>query len=357
MYRRSIYGGMIRQSTFEKLRMNIRSVLSKNVLTGPGDSALQELEKYHEAYYLRSLLYKPEIMMLHLLWKERIKSNTQCALTLAIESRNVYLNDEGTGTGPIDIYLKSQTYPFEEFGALPYAMSPETTKSVRLSVFLSYMDLQILFALYLNNPSIVKASQKVQLKCDDGDVQVFAAIANAHFQTNVALRETVLQHISVMYRLGTFFSIRVVQQLLHKLVSLECGEYSYFFSTGVDKLVKAQHKAVLVRNDGLMVEVIAVRSWAANTVRPTSFVSFMERAIQKPAHLRYGILKQYYTHLLPNAFIVQRAIQFVGPYDYELLSQNCFTFSRWVCENTWICNDENESGRKPPPDLKTLYLD
>lgn len=118
--------------------------------------------------------------------------------------------------------------------------------------------------------------------CQDGDVREFAQKVLRHANANVDLLSAVAKFASVDLE----EAMGVIYNLVDSLLNLPVGEYSYNIAAVgalVDKTLEAQHRGVLVEPEGLMVEVTSIKSVSAVAVRPTSFVSFMERALmQKP---------------------------------------------------------------------------
>jgi hypothetical protein len=137
------------------------------------------------------------------------------------------------------------------------------------------------------------------------------------------------------------FNKEDILDILGQLENLPLGEYAYDIPVagkGIDPYVRAQHRGVLADHDGLCVEVVSIRNQESVCARPTSFISFMERAVAKSEAYRTGIYYQNQATQFSDNTLTQRAIQMLGCWEYSLTTQNCVTLSRWICDNQFLCN-------------------
>jgi hypothetical protein len=248
------------------------------------------------------------------------------------------LGEDGTGTGPADIADDSLIAPFDEWDEAP--IERMTPKSTSLQVAFSYLELQCLFALYLNSMDPFKKKSKIvnfmNYNVIDGTLKGFAEVCRFYM-----IQGSEITPLAKEIMEFTKFTLADLKDILDQLENLPLGEYAYdipVLGNEVDTYIRAQHRGVLADHDGLCVEVVSIRSSENVCARPTSFISFMERAVARSQIYRTGLYYQNQETHFSDEVLTQRAIQMLGCWEYSLTTQNCVTFSRWICDNQFLCN-------------------
>jgi hypothetical protein len=218
----------------------------------------------------------------------------------------------------------------------PSTVNPETSEVV---LAITAPELQAMFALYFDSMDpFIKSRKMINFAktegygfISEGNLQKFCAVCARRVSALTEVSRDIMAIMSI--------TPRGLMQICEKVANLPVGEYAYDIPVGdvLDPIARAQHRAVLVRSDGLTMEVSGYKELKAVSARPTSFVTFLERAVARKDKFNNGIYYQKYDKVFPQKFILQRAIQMTGAWDYNVVSQNCVTFTRWVCNDKFLC--------------------
>ena len=321
--------------TLDQIRYNLTKLTSLHLKDDAKSckNALDEIKMFKPYIYLKSLYLQPEIRSLQDELVKKLDGGVVSNVCLIAESAIEVLGRDGTGTGRHDIAIKSRDLPYSEFGpcGVPDSM-PVLSKTINI---FSDTDLLCLFALYLKSTKVFY-EKIINFESDlilDGDILEFSKRALESTNNSAFVSE-----------IGEFISSRgsnleYLRELCHRLANLPLGEYKYDIPAlgSLDKYIKPQHSCVLVRNDGLCVELVGIKLASGACVRPTSFITFMERAIKRSRVYRNGIDYQSYKNEFSDGVILQRGIQTIGGWNYNLIIQNCQTVSRWICLDAFLC--------------------
>ena len=350
-----IEGGLTSFSTLGKLLSYLRGLL-----TTTASSPLKSLKDVEDnSYtdnglltdkYLKSLVHDKAIGTLYKKFLNKLKSKD--------DSQSVFLNaiENPNKTIGVDI-LTYRTFfenqfksPFNLFTKMLFDRPTElkfATKEYE-KVF-SPSDIRVLFAIYHEDSSILNSKGTTRTlyigKTMEGSIKQFYKKTRENFlKSNWA--QTVFEFKQSYFVKNNITVLQVhkyIDDLLTTLNNLEIGEYTYQITVinnlSVSNFTNSQHYGLLVdESTGLMMEVTSFKEADESCIRPTSFVCFMERAGTKSSNRNSGIyckrIKKWSINVEP--YFLQRSIQLIGTYKYNAVNLNCFTFTNWVCTNTFV---------------------
>ena len=297
-----------------------------------------------KTFFVKSLYATDETtFLIQNVFDQRIDEDILSPLVVASESSTVTLGTLGSQTSDSEIQQASNQGVFRRLkqGSLDVALP----RLASTQVYLTHQELRGLWYLY----NLGQGISDLKLWYDtagyangsyvsfdrgtirEGNIQAFASLCRqGHFVVNlVPMLQSNVGPVTFRSQLDLedFLS-----RAIEKVFDMPIGVYAYAFSFPAQPQL---HKLVLADSKtGLSFEVINIfDDTRANAPRPTSILSAIERALEKPVKIQYGL---WYT--IPERpytsghqqWILQRCAQMVGAFTYRLIGQNCQSFANWV---------------------------
>lgn len=343
------------------------------VVVNGAAAAIAEIAAFkvdRKRFFLKSLYDTDKgIQGLQLHFDAALDSAAMSQLVVVAEHPSWRLDANGTGTGPADIVEASYASVFADVAGGPLSKPEMLPKTKAIRIYLTHQELRaLLYAAKHGNKNRVRFWNDLNAYANgslvgfyenrfvDGSLLHFASsVADGIAKmTNEDYGMILTENVGPAFFTDTANVKHFVENAAHKLYTMPVGLYAYAFDFP-EPLGPQTHKGVMIRRDGLMAEVICIGNDSnANAARPTSIMNFLERVLEKPMHIQYGLWynepeKPY--SAAQGKYMAHRAVQMMGPWAYHLAGQNCHSYANWIIGNRFTSVFDCAENK---PDYKSL---